>query len=846
MLSEHIASIGLSLFTEVLIETCKKSYGIVKTKHDEAKHKDLLHNIFVAHLQNEFDDILSSKAFEVFAGSMHIREYISDYEGYLIFGRLYQKSKQKHAAITDSEVIDYLTSQFMSLYDDETISKPQDTHVRAFIKALHESMIDYIGTFLKPNEKNMISLINSNSNMNALAIMRHIEWLVEKLAIDTQCVSVITPDYSHNIQEYHQRLQRTYSQAHVYLMDKFLLDDFYVCPNISYSNRDLLKDNSSFAIPEDCPTALLIRIGFIDWTHIFDINNIVYVIGGAGYGKSMFLRYLIRKYKEMSFIDADKYLLMYVELRDCYSKSGDPEKSVLDMLQESMIKNTGMDREQLPKALISEYLDAGRCIILFDALDEVPKDYRNALHNKLISYFEKTNRNNKICITSRSRGFIPDDQVHTLNLLPLTEEQIDRYVENMIRLGRFARENKEDFLQQARRLVDSQFLNSFLVLSLLISIYRAENDLPNTKLDLYKKCFEYIARKRELEKGGDFNWALMRSLLDDNAFIELANLCSPNNVGTNKLAINEKLLNEYEFEYQDRNEARNAIDEFLRFCSERTEVFVPDAAEDTYKFFHRSFYEYFYSQYIVTRSKEAEAIYKILVATDWDSEIFELVIAILKSTNMQLCNGVINLMCDHLEEKLSIDKNVCNELHIIGIVSNYITNRHLSERIVTLLCTYASHLAHTADNYIVHDMLARFILNDPEYTNRITEAYTNYAYEEMLTYVKRILEEFSLFYKTPKKAPPIPSKEFFRHIIMAQLSFFSKVLLQQCPANLVKMLTDMKKTWLKSRYRTSKTGQRSYKLADGQISQMIQLLTGNEATHQGNASELTDHSRQIV
>jgi hypothetical protein len=60
------------------------------------------------------------------------------------------------------------------------------------------------------------------------------------------------------------------------------------------------------------------------------------------------------------------------------------------------------------------------------------------------------------------------------------------------------------------------------------------------------------------------------------------------------------------------------------------------------------------------------------------------------------------------------------------------------------------------------------------------------------------------------------------------------------------MLTDMKKTWLKSRYRTSKTGQRSYKLADGQISQMIQLLTGNEATHQGNASELTDHSRQIV
>ena len=48
----------------------------------------------------------------------------------------------------------------------------------------------------------------------------------------------------------------------------------------------------------------------------------------------------------------------------------------------------------------------GRCIILLDALDEVDKERRQELHSHVIHYFKNQNPNNKVCITSRARGFL--------------------------------------------------------------------------------------------------------------------------------------------------------------------------------------------------------------------------------------------------------------------------------------------------------------------------------------------------------------------------------------------------------------------------------------------------------
>ena len=50
-----------------------------------------------------------------------------------------------------------------------------------------------------------------------------------------------------------------------------------------------------------------------------------------------------------------------------------------------------------------------------------------------------------------------------------------------------------------------------------------------------QKCFEVIANKREKEKSHErYDWNLISTLMKDNTFMELANLCLPNNSDVDK------------------------------------------------------------------------------------------------------------------------------------------------------------------------------------------------------------------------------------------------------------------------------------------------------------------------
>lgn len=827
--SENTISVGLGILTEILIELGKKGYGVIKEKCHEDEEKKKIEKIFGKHLTDEFNDILSSTAFEKFSKAYYIRDYISVFFDYLMFGEASKSYRRilKSQPVSLADLQDYLAKQLLHFYDLSSLVLPDAVKVNSFMRAIVEAIVDYAESLLGPDSKAAIAFINENINRNTLALLRRFEWIEQRLTRYGQEVGIgVSDNYGDYVEEYMGKLQRMYSQAHVYLMDKFDLDDFYVSQNLAYINRELKKQYKVYHTIDEMPEQYWSEIGGINWKHIFDFNNIIYIIGGAGYGKSLFLRALVKKYMEMSFIDSEHYLLIYAELRDCYANSRGEQKSVLEMLQDSMVKNTGIDKDYLPKAMISEYLEAGRCIILFDALDEVPKEYRNDLHARLMTFFADKNANNKICITSRSRGFIPDRNAHILMLLPLNRKQIEEYVDNMIRLGRFDEDNKIDFLQQANRLLNTRFLNSFLILSLLVSIYKAEQNLPDTKLDLYQKCFEYIARKRELEKGGDFDWELIRSLLMDNAFIELSCLCAPNNKGATKVDICDRLLEVYEDEYFDRNQARNAIDEFLRFCSERTEVFVPDANEDMFKFFHRSFYEYFYSKYIVIRLPDAVAIYDELIATDMDSEVFELVIAMLKATNVQRFKEVITLLCDNMERKLSSGDEECKELHILSVIMGSITNRRMIERFVKMLCDYAPTIVKMHSKHYVHNMLAELVERESEYVQKISRVYADYAYDEILERTRNVVFLSNSLNKANKylaKIEPMPLDTLYYSFI-TPLSFYSQIVLWHEHSGPIETLNYMKNFWLKKRFRTSKTGRKNYKLADGQVSQLLVLL----------------------
>lgn len=563
-----------------------------------------------------------------------------------------QKHVKKGGIISADDVINYIGTKICGLYEiNKAISVPSKAtiiHGVAFILSVTESVI---AENLSPEASQVLYLINSRTDMlhgQIISMLTKSQRTIEQ--IQAKQLSPHNDDYEEIKSKYHSILKEKNSEAHIYLLDKFPFDQFYVPPVLENSSAEHM-DISMYA--HHANTA---------WKDIWANSNIIYLTGGAGYGKSLFTKKIINNYKDLNIFHINEYLVIYGELKSFYPNGSDNAISVVEFLKNSIKSSTLME---VSTDFVEHYLNAGRCIILLDALDEVEKSKRIYLHESVIAFFKSQNPNNKICLTSRDRGFIPERNVEVFKICRLNEEQIEKYVDKIIALRKFEKADKETFMKQTEVLVRKGFLNSFLVLSLLINIYKAERELPENKLELYQKCFEYIANKREKDKTQkEFDWKVISPIMKDNTFIELSRLGLPNNSNIDRSDIKERLLQIYKTKYGSEAETENAIDEFLKFCSDRTELFVP-TTEAKYKFFHRSFFEYFYSLYIFLRCTNAHDMLEELLNFDVDSEVFELTVAMLKQKSEERYQALIELMFEQAEKELRSDAEDFSVLNVL-------------------------------------------------------------------------------------------------------------------------------------------------------------------------------------
>lgn len=611
MIDVALASIVINIISNYLYDTSKCVFGSL---HDNRKRMDKKFKKAVEKWLSSDDllimeGLIKSESFREYLSSAQVRDIIRGYAGYMITGTILDDIEDKTvfrgmaSSNVDQEFIsNYLASQSPFAGDDLT---------KEFFILLLDFVNNFFATKLTIEQKALIYLVNSNNSRIANSMNAKLDQLCDMLkSMTSRSILAERSDFQVSKEKYHGILKEKYSRAHIYLLDSFSFGKFYVRPHLCRNSdssrrgnsididalvvegkvdeRRLFKDQADFraVFGESSYT----KQGYEDWKYIFDYSNLIYITGGAGYGKSLFLKNIVINVNELNIPMSEKYLVIYCDLKTFYDPISEKQKSIIEFIQDSMISDTGMSRSELSSDFIDYYLNQGKCIVLLDALDEVSKEKRNNLHDTIVAYFKKSNPNNKICITSRDRGFVPRESIDWYSITPLDLKQIELYVDKIISLGKFSKEDKEPFLQQSRVLVGKGFLSSFLILSLLINIYKAELELPENKLELYEKCFEYIASKREKEKTqSQFNWARISPLMKDNTFIELSSLGFPNNQDVGKNRIIEHLSDMYCFKYDNRADAEDAIGEFLAFCSDRTELFVPSPVEDHFKFFHRSF-----------------------------------------------------------------------------------------------------------------------------------------------------------------------------------------------------------------------------------------------------------------
>ena len=621
---------------------------------------------------NELENTIDFDNFRKFVKSPQINDVLIDYLHNLLNISISGRTPRKR--ILQDDLINYfigiIEKSFQKLSEEESIISIkkyfkllmaacsiviEDKIYSDIIKSDEGKIVE--PSFLKGELSGKYDKINERIEF----MMRH-EFVPRNIKFDN-----IKKDYAKSLKQYYQN-------GFIYLLGEYKFDEFYIPPLLlNGHNQQHLYIKRMLKMERE-------RIDKIreGWKHIFDDRDIIYIIGGAGYGKSLFLRNLINNYSKLEIDNSQEYLLIYCDLKTYYSMGNVSKKTMIDFFQESMISVTGI--EDISKEFIRYYLNIGRCIVLLDALDEVPKDVRNELHKKIIAFFSSCNLNNKVCITSRDRGFIPQQDIEVIEIFQLSDKDIEDYIEKMIALKKFKKEDKSTFMKQAKVLIDKGFLNNFLVLSLLVNIYKAEKELPENKIDLYKKCFEYIAKKREEEKSKTgYDWKSIYPLMKDSTFISLSILAAPNNRDILRTQVEELLLRQYKTKYPDEATAECAIKEFLEFCSNRTELFVPSSSDDKFKFFHRSFFEYFYSRYI-HQQPEIGKMYELMAKFDIDSEVFELTVALVKEDNEEKYQKLIEYILEKVNEEFSNSRWICTAFGILTLAMQVIDDAYYIQK----------------------------------------------------------------------------------------------------------------------------------------------------------------------
>jgi hypothetical protein len=701
-----------------------------KENNKTSEEKKLIEDFIRTKNFSEFSELLESGIFQEYIESPQVHDMILDYFTYTI-------NSKNSRNIKETEICSCLANNLLKRYDLE-ITKPKKVMAESFFAFIFKCIDEYFKQLLNTKEKFALSSIHRTMEIRAFETHKKIDMLTSLIKKSMNLEVKEKRDECDKIKiAYMSTLQDKNRKAHIYLLDYFDLNKFYVPPVLGFGSHE----NLSFGL--NSSGIIMPRYKFDDsvfeiWKNIFYNNNMVYIIGGAGYGKSLFMRNIIINYDTLNLFDVQDHIVIYGELKKFIQSNAHRQKSVLDFLQDCMIASTGIDKTSISKEFIQYYLDLGRCIILLDALDEVDKSKRRDLHETVIAFFSNNNPHNKICITSRARGFIPiDDSISCFRIFPLERKQIEKYVENIIELGKFARADKESFMKQAEKLIEKGFLNSFLVLSLLINIYKAERELPENKLELYQKCFEYIATRREKDKidkqfqGGPFDWEKIGLLMKDNTFIELSNLTFPNNMDVSKKKIKDHLTEIYKNKYGNEVSADNAIDEFLNFCSERTELFVP-TLEEKFRFFHRTFFEYFYSLYIFTRCEKISDVYDKMEQFDIDSEVFELTIAIFKKSSEEKYQKILEYIFDKINIQINQNKNRFDALNKLILMMQVIDDVFYRDEFIKLLINYKTEVSKYSDQLSNKDIVIRLIMSNDNYKASINEAYYFISINEIL------------------------------------------------------------------------------------------------------------------
>ena len=378
----------------------------------------------------------------------------------------------------------------------------------------------------------------------------------------------------------------------------------------------------------------------VNWQEARKEHQRMVVLADPGMGKSTLLKQealtVISRAKEQ-LEGNEKTEKIIITLLFRLSKLAESKKTILERIFELLKEEYGeqwdrWDRQVSFESLLREKLKAGTCLLLFDALDEVPKEQRLGLKERL-------NRFAKLCpctiiLTSRIVGYDGSfvNSGKDLEIVPFGREQTQKYIEYWFKNAEGHLQDEtvsaEGLIAELEQKPQIQGLvQNPLLLSLLCSLYQTQGlILPARRTQVYQQAVNYILKdwsrenERKLQKKG---WILAKIELLEF----LAYRISCQNKEVFRLEDVRESLREYLEDGKAIDFQKVTIADLLEELTEEDGIIQKLSRDgNEYLFLHRTFQEYLTAAYlkseIAKNQKQGIALVKEhLWEYDWHETI---------------------------------------------------------------------------------------------------------------------------------------------------------------------------------------------------------------------------------
>lgn len=631
--------IVLTISTSICEAICTNLLSKKETEEYQRKLTDILQELLV----DFADSSLDCYEFHTFVNSSSFVQHVR-----LFYHTIY--SEKTAMEPYRNNLVRYICGNFSNLYYNdvlEFVGKLCDLYENHLFKTIKETpVIDALFQLLVKTNREAINKVIHNQDL-ILSFLK---------SQDANDVVIENED----IKIYHETCEKEYGVIRftgisgVENRKAQNINDFYIANTFSFCPSNIQNQYS-----REIDDLLALEL-----SEMFAFSNKIVLLGGAGLGKTTTLNYLYCNYETL-FQTCN--LKIKIDLKEYAKDIWENKKDILWCIATDFYKKTKRKKTSFEniEAMLAEFLGKGHCLIIFDALDEITSQpVRNKVRDE-IANFSEIYYLNRFIITSREAGYLRnrfDDSFLHIRINEFEEKQIEQYARNWINVNGVEVDFSEfwdKFQNEVNRAQCDRLIKNPIILILALVIFDIEKNLPNKRVEFYKKCIDTFLSVREDRKAAhDLSEKAKNILGIDLVVPQIAHYKFERiNEDMGYRFTEDELENAvYDaIEVPDPINWASAVEDYSKYLVERTEL-IREVDEDILDFAHKTFFEYFLAVYYVKEydyDELVEQLKKWIGDSNYD-ELARLIIeVIIQNNNSRQHQRVIEFLLVTVEKRPS-------------------------------------------------------------------------------------------------------------------------------------------------------------------------------------------------